>query len=107
MNKLQFFTFPAGGALATALMLVKLNQTCNSSYHVSLQEGKRNKSASVSTKSVFSVKLFSLLTDLSMTMIAAVPRAVSTRIRSSKIHQNVVACMLRDNGSGGPSWDHA
>lgn len=39
---MQFLTFSAGGALATALMLIELNQTCNSSDHISLgEEGKK------------------------------------------------------------------
>lgn len=35
---LQFFTLSAGGALATALMFVELNQTCDGSDHISLEE---------------------------------------------------------------------
>lgn len=39
---MQFFTLSAGGALATAFMFVKLNQTCDGPNNIRLGEKKYN-----------------------------------------------------------------
>lgn len=87
---LQFLTFSAGGALATALMFVELNQTCNGSDHISLEEKHNSQTIfpdwlSLKVQCILSCASFRhLFTDLSRTMMAAVPSAVSARTRSSK-----------------------
>lgn len=111
-SMMQFFTLSAGGALATAFMFVKLNQTCDGSNNIRL-----------GANTILIMRLDRLSMKNVPYLVACLIQGPIYRFihdydgsssqcslcadQVVEIHQDIVAHVPRDDGSGGPPWDHS